>query len=492
MRIRRAPEAPAGSRSSFDLLLTMACPRCQAPLTIEEHSTAIACLGCKESFLIPPRTYPLEVVVSPGVATADAHHDAKSYLRAEGHRATWIGPGGWVLLPYWRYRALAFQWVEGLRQAPRTAAKYHDLEVRTFDLLLPASDAAPRDLPPRPGIFAAHPLSPEVVAGANQAPVDLPLEAAEVRVRSEIDVRSDSPDLRILKRRLKLISEEMLVVYLPFFSLEYRFNDEVNEVLVDGILGGVVAHRPHAGERPPPQARPAPPASKLLLLPLRCPGCSAPLPLASHDRIRACATCGRGWETVDGGLAEIEQRLALTTAGSAPGDRYLPFWVVNTKVQGFFPLSSPDAGSQSGDGVKVYVPAFESWEVEKLILGGRLTRARLRYPTIEPGGSDRLPGTKSAELLGGTLGRRDAERLAWVVLGVLATADPSTFSYFMEDGTVEAESAELHWIPFRPSGFYLHEPLSGALVRGWPGPDEPAAVDTAGPGHGTTPAAIKA
>jgi hypothetical protein len=42
----------------------------------------------------------------------------------------------------------------------------------------------------------------------------------------------------------------------------------------------------------------------------------------------------------------------------------------------------------------------------------------------------------------------------------------------MENGHVVPESTELHWLPFRPSGLYLHEPLSGALVRGWSGEDD--------------------
>jgi hypothetical protein len=124
----------------------------------------------------------------------------------------------------------------------------------------------------------------------------------------------------------------------------------------------------------------------------------------------------------------------------------------------------------------VYVPAFDAWRAERLSqLAVHLTRARPSYAVQE------LPGpSRPAVRLGGvTLGRRDAERLAWVVLGSLASVDASVFARFLERGSVETRAADLLWLPFHPSGLYLREPVTGALVRGPVGADHrtPRAVE---------------
>jgi len=476
MRIRRAAAAPAGSRTSFDLRLIVACPGCQAPMTLEEGATAVACPGCNKQFLSLPRTHPLEVVVAPILDTGDALHRARSFLRAGKHRATWVARGRWRLLPYWRYRTKAFQWVEGLRHGPRdSAASFHDLEVRNFDLLIPATEAASNDLLPRPGIFTAYPLAPEVIAGASPTPVTLPFSVAQVRARSEVEVRTDLGGPRIVHRHLALVGEQMLLVHLPFFSLSYHFHDERHEVLVDGILGEVTTHRVPPGEPEPVATEPPGPSPKPLFLPLLCPACAESLRLSSDDLIHPCLCCGRAWEVTEQGLEEVSHRLAVT-GGTGPDARYLPFWVIGVQVAGFFPLEQAARSDHSEKRLAVYVPAFESWQIDKLShLGVRLTRSLPDYDTEEPGGSARTAGESHDELtLGGaTLGRADAERFAWVILGALASANANTFSQFMKQGSMSTENAELHWLPFRPSGLYLHDPVSGAMVRNMPSPGEP-------------------
>jgi len=67
-----------------------------------------------------------------------------------------------------------------------------------------------------------------------------------------------------------------------------------------------------------------------------------------------------------------------------------------------------------------------------------------------------------------SLGRDDAERLAWVVLGSIASASPLTFDGFLASGGIAVHAASLLWLPFRPSGLYLRENVSGAIVRDLP------------------------
>jgi hypothetical protein len=457
--------------------LIAACPRCQAPIAIEEGLAAVACPGCKVPFLTGRHTHPLQVVVAPTLETGDALRLARAFLRAGKHRATWVGRGRWRLLPYWRYRTKAFQWVEGLRRGPPGAeVRFHDLEVRSLDFLIPAAEAAPRDLLPRPGIFTAYPMTPEVLAGATPTEVTVAVDAARVRARSEVELRTDITGARILRRDLSLVGEEMLLVHLPFFSLEYRFHSESHVVLVDGILGEATT-RPERTEESEPAARATPSLStQSLLLPLTCPACAADLRLAAGDRIHPCATCGRAWEIEDGQVVEVRQYVALT-ASSAADVRYLPFWVIGVHVHGFSPTQTAKDGD-SDESLTVYVPAFESWQIEKLShLGVRLTRSHPQYAVEEPGPGASLGGLT---LEGATLGSEDAEHMARVILGALASTNPSTFSQFLDAGVVTAESAELHWLPFRPSGLYLHDPISGARVREMSGSGEPLADPTRG------------
>jgi hypothetical protein len=118
------------------------------------------------------------------------------------------------------------------------------------------------------------------------------------------------------------------------------------------------------------------------------------------------------------------------------------------------------------------VPAFEAWQVERLgHLGVHLTRAEPAYTTTAPrggqAGDEAANGTPSLSIAV-SLGRDDAERLAWVVLGSLASANPVAFDAFLASGGIAVRGAALLWLPFRQSGLYLREPVSGALVRDLP------------------------
>jgi hypothetical protein len=342
-------------------------------------------------------------------------------------------------------------------------------------------------------------FGPDVLAGVTAVAPEISCDDARVQARSEVEVRIDLAGRNILNRLLVLVGEEMLLVHMPFFHLDYRFNDERGEVVVDGLLGDVVLHRENeegegeamsrgaastpsvsapSGSAPSVSAPSIPAASagagKSLFIPFECPACNASFQFAAEDQVRSCASCGRAWEVAEEGLIEVEHRLAMTSAASEPGVRRFPFWVVDARVRGFSPLGgAPVSESGEGEGIKVYVPAFESWQVEKLFhLGVRLTRAQPQYPTSALGNEAQTQ--TMPQLMGVTLRRREAERLAAIVLGSLASADPFTFSAFMK-GAVDADGAELHWLPFRPSGLYLHEPLTGALLREWSGEHGPTA-----------------
>jgi hypothetical protein len=548
MRIRREERLPAGTRTGLDLRLIVSCPVCQAWLGIEEGAEAVSCADCRERYLLAPRTYPFAAVIAPQIDAIEARRQARTFLRSGAHRATQVGAGRWLLLPYWRYRAKSFQWIAGLRHAPpgTSGEEFRDLRVQSFDLLIPAAAGSlrPDDLPPRPGVVTAYPFSPQVTSGAHLEPVTVDPDLARGFALAEVEGRSVPRGTPVVRRRLSLVGEELFLIYLPFFSLDYSFRDEKREVIVDGVLGEVVAHRdvapaadaaadaaagdgprPTAGGEPSPASRIAPPAATsppaaaepsvpsppapdsatadlglllapdhllalrrpsspveqpaaahALFLPRLCPGCADDLRLEPHVSVHACVSCGRAWEVTGGTLREVRLQVAVTRA-SGPGAHYLPFWRLAVITRGVGPLPGIPPAPASPDGcdqfLTVFVPAFESWQAERLNhIGVHLTRAHPEL-VLERPGPEILDRERTAEsrltVPGVTLSRKDAERLAWVIVGSLASAEPNTFARLLDQGRVETASAALVWLPFRQSGLYLREPASGALMRALPG-----------------------
>lgn len=519
MRIRRTPTLPAGSQSGLDLQLLVKCPGCGARLSLEEGARAVRCAGCREPYLVPPWQYPFAAVVNPSIDTVEARRIARTYLRVGQHRATAVGRGQWRLLPFWRHRSAAFQWLSGERHgpgagrsqsfvegerenggdddAPRTTkAEFHDLAVQRLDLLFPAAgeERAPAGYQPPSGVHAAYPLNPNVTVGATLEPVAIDFTAARESAREEVERRCASGDrTHVRRRRMTLVGEEMVLIYLPFFMLDYHFRDEIHEVVVDGVAGTVATHRlvPDPGPETGPGAQPGngahagspasgtgsgsavdpssadaataearareTPGHAPLLISARCPACTATIePRSPAARVHGCEHCGSAWETAEGRLRRVDQHLAVTEAGG-PTARYLPFWK----------LAVAGEAAESA----VYVPAFEAWQVERLgHLGVHLTRAEPFYDLATPGARPAAaPASESPSLsIAVSLGRDDAERLAWVVLGSIASASPQTFEAFLASGGIAVRAASLLWLPFRPSGLYLRENVSGAIVRDLP------------------------
>ena len=230
-----------------------------------------------------------------------------------------------------------------------------------------------------------------------------------------------------------------------------------------------------------------PTSAAALFLPRLCPGCADDLLLEPNVSVHSCVSCGRAWEVTGGTLREVRLNVAVTRA-SGPGAHYLPFWRLEVITRGVGPLPGIPPAPASPDGcdqfLTVYAPAFESWQAERLNhIGVHLTRAHPEY-TLERPAPELLDRGRAAErgftVLGVTLSRKDAERLAWVIVGSLASAEPNAFARLLDHGRVETASAALAWLPFRQSGLYLREPASGAVMRALPvaplsAPETPAA-----------------
>jgi hypothetical protein len=459
-------------------------------MSLDEGARAVRCASCREPYLVPPWQYPFAAVVNPAIDTTEGRRIARNFLRAGQHRATQVGRGQWRLLPFWRHRSAAFQWLSGERHGgPRqstvdaerdpgtgttgerapTKAEFHDLAVQRLDLLFSAADRERtlEEYQPPAGMRAAYPLDSSVTAGAALEPVQIDFAAARQEAREEVERRCAAGDrAQVRRRRMTLVSEEMILIYLPFFTLEYHFRDEVHEVVVDGVGGTVTAHRmvlatggdpdakPTGDSAPAPESGHAP-----LLLTARCPACTAVIePRSPAARVYGCVNCWIAWEVAGGQLRRVDQHLAVTEA-DGPTARYLPFWNLDVEME-------------QGAHRAVFVPAFEGWQVERLgHLGVHLTRAEPQYATTSaapgPTEGDHAHGAPALSVAV-SVGRDDAERLAWVVLGSLASANALAFDAFLSSSGIAVRSATLLWLPFRQSGLYLREPVSGALVRDLP------------------------
>ncbi len=511
MRIRREERPRPGTRTGLDLKLIASCPLCQAWLAIEEGAAAATCADCNERYLLARRRFPFAAVVAPLIDALEARRQARGFLRSGAHRATQVGDGRWLLLPYWRYRAKTFQWIAGRRHSlPGSSAdEFRDLRVQSFDLLIPASTASlsPDDLPPRPGILTAYPLTAQVATGAQVEPVTVDSELARNFALAEVEGRSVPRNTPVVRRRMSFVGEELLLVYLPFFCLDYRFRDEAREVIVDGVLGEVIAHRdaspapttrsePSVDRMPAgaqPETAPESPGGRStgLFLPRLCPGCSDDLDLEPDVTVHHCTSCGKAWEVTGEALREVKTLVADTKA-AGPGSTYLPFWRLEVITRGVGPLAGIPPTPASPDGIDqfltVYVPAFEARQVERLShLGVHLTKAHPGYETAAPGTEilDRRQAAESGLVIPGvTLSREDAARLAWVFVGSLASTDAKTFARLLDTGRVETATSTLLWLPFRQSGLYLREPVSGALIRALPGLGQPG---PAGEAEGSDP-----
>jgi hypothetical protein len=486
---------PPGTLEYLLTELETGCPSCGAPLRIAEDDAAVDCSYCDRQLLVTRDGEVTRSYVAPRLDTDEAQSRVRAFLRAEGHRATHVGQGRWVLAPYWRYRAKAFRWYAGERTASGSGAAggsdddgFRDLLVRSFNFTLPASDFASglEAIGDRDEVLVTHVADAITTRWAEIQPLSVGLEAARTIARQRTD-RNTQPTVECVQGdRLTLLDEQLELIDLPFYVVDYQFRTLEHRVVLDGWSGKVTAHLD--GTRHPGttdevagstsdddgdvaahgSAGDAPDGTDphgttgaigtTAFLPARCPVCHGEMSLHRLDRVHVCASCHRAWEFEGPVAREVRHRLidnAVDPAetGEARSARLLPFWAVRVTASGW-QASVDQAGDQR---LTVYIPAFDGRHIERLSqLGIHITRSRPDY-----GVHARWPVTPS----GCTVGRADATRMAWVLLGAMASPDPGSFARFIESGAVDIEDTQLAWIPFRASGLYLREPVSGALVR---------------------------
>jgi hypothetical protein len=462
--------------------LEVGCPSCGALLRTDENDTTIHCDHCGRDFLLTADGEAPSSYVPPRWTTDEAQARARSWLREEGHRATSVGQGRWLLVPYWRYRAKVFKWYAARRGSIRRTADsddtniFRDLMVRAFDFTLPASsfDTGLPCLGARDEILPARIMGPAVHDWAQLVDLAHDLDEARANARQRADSGTQPPGVQVQCERLTLLDEHLELLYFPFFVLDYQFRDKVRRVVVDGWNGTVCAHFDDLDElgddaMPVPASRTAP-LGKTAFLPARCPVCLTEIVPSRFDRVHRCTSCQRAWEVAGPVAREIRQLaidngIELDVAGAEEDGRLLPFWAIRAVISGWRigagDTPTTDAAG-SGDHINVFVPAFETLHIERMSqLGIHLTRACPDFPSHPTA----TITTMTAVAANCAVSRVDAARMAWVILGAMASAEPAAFESFIEHGRVDIEDAHLLWIPFRTSGLYLREPITGALVR---------------------------
>jgi len=464
MRSRRTQIDP-GAGAGMLTELSIGCPSCAAPLQLDEDDVATTCPNCERAFLLTNEGRTPRYYLRPAIDTADAATRARAWLRDNGHRATHIGQGSWVMAPYWRCRAKALRWYSAQRQVPVGTPSpddvFRDLAVRAMDFTFAASrfESGLDNLGTRPSMLTSYPYHDDVKEWAQVVHVRHTPPKARRVARQRIDAGTQPAGVTPLHERLTVVQEHLSILYFPFFVLLYQFRDHSRHVVIDGIDGSITMHGEidagslsalsERGKMSEDEVRARDQLGTLSFIPAKCPVCRGNLDAEEQDRIRMCRTCNRAWEQRHEFLREVRQHVVDNGVNPEEG-RLLPFWAIDVTTTGWSQATGPRNKK------RMYVPAFENRHIERTCqLGIHLTRACPRFADLRWRGS----------MSGCTVTLGDATRMVWVMMGTMASADAQTFERFIEHGEVTFHEKRLLWIPFRTSGLYLREPLSGALVR---------------------------
>lgn len=185
----------------------------------------------------------------------------------------------------------------------------------------------------------------------------------------------------------------------------------------------------------------------LLILPLKCPACCAPLQAAPQEVVYYCRLCRSAAELRG---RETRPRPILHAAGS--GDLFLPFWVapfaiqaagVTIRTRGDFARFSGNI-DRGGEGKTdspclLFLPAFALQAPQLIRLGRQMT---LRMPLLE---RSRQAPERIGEVV---LAECDLERMAEaVVVSALPEERRKSFS-FLKELSVTVGAPRLCTIPF--------------------------------------------
>lgn len=289
------------------------CPRCSAPVVLEETDRLLTCDFCKTRLYMQPRDY-FRYCFSP----ADPFLDQVIYV------------------PYWRFRGVHF--------SCRTSGIMNGILDKTF-LAIDSRHFA-QTLGLRPQTLRLRFVQP--ADNARFIPPTIPFEKSSVEARSDVSyetvtvhetrfvrrgTQGDYAEIPITRKELReeriyheaFIADTVSLIYAPMFVRNGRFHDAIlNEPLYEG---------PPVYESFPYEVFSG--GFAVDFLPTLCPECGWNT-LAERDScVLLCSTCNSAWGTDGRILKRVGFGTALSKkAGKASVRQYLPFWRIMAEVEG--------------------------------------------------------------------------------------------------------------------------------------------------------------
>ena len=278
------------------------CPRCGAPVTLEEADRILACSYCRVRLIMVYAGYP-EYFLDP-------------YLEGKPLQEL-------IYIPYWRFRGLAF------------AGLPSNKEDRFIDDTFLAAGIP--FLPSRLGLqtraFKVRPLSFQKKGRFLQP--QFSFEKVVTQLTEEKFSPSEPEDPPVLFQQV-FIGETVSLVYAPIFIKDGIIFDGLG----DRVLGK--AGEPDLEKLPVTDQQES---GQVQFIPVLCPYCGADLQGEKDTRVLLCRNCDRAWDFSQGELKKFDFRI-MEASGDERPVYYLPFWRIRARISGWpghipSPLSRP-------------------------------------------------------------------------------------------------------------------------------------------------------
>jgi len=496
----------SGSEAAAPLSIELVCPKCAAPVVVEdEEVVSVTCEHCT-SLLVLSHPEREEIYIAPGVVReapetleicilyrvqaqraeiVSRHSDSegnpppevfvqnrlaaferKLRERAELHEAHLLHA------PYWHVTGKIVQGILG-RQGDVKLAR---VRAYVVEHTLPGYDTERFNLRDRGLRLARSKVRPLTRRDALAHARFLPFRAVPEQQYREIDRwlgRDLDPRIDPIKQHGRFLSPQRILIYRPYWLARVTLDEGARWVLLDGTFSTVAGYpdEHEVGvllEHTVPNPLPGGDAShrRAHVTASRCPECGADAAIEPHAVYVVCVNCQRLLQPTPVGL-----KLGSYDHAAPPGlprqAEYLPFWRFGFAVTfpdgqrasrledyaaALFPQALPPRFHPRGE--FLWVPAFRLLTTEA---GDQCFKALMEWihggpPPTEPG---KVPlGTGDPMFRGAALDEESARALAhFALLGLHGKTSASrlnamSFRQRIEEAKLELREPRLVMVPF--------------------------------------------
>lgn len=411
------------------MLVDHQCPRCGAPVTLEDTDRLFLCCFCRVRLYIISKNFPRYALVPPAAVNGDL-----------------------IYHPYWRFRGMHFS-VVPFEVRQKVLDKNHRATRLSF---------LPESVGMRAQALRLRFATPGM-KGRFLRPA-LPLEEVISRVEGGSHFAEYGSHRRDAFHRA-FVGEALSIVYSPIYVK--------GRGIFDAVLKRPIAS--YTAVRADALAASAERNGKWKpgFVPALCPYCGWDLEGGRESVALFCGNCDRGW-SVSGG--RFKKLLFASMAPGAKDAYYFPFWRIKAEVEhrgsvmrtrgDFLWLANLTGGTQKGrekDSLSFWAPAFRS--APRLYL--RLSR---QLSVLDPGAApgERLP---RGGLCPVSIGLEESARALKVIMASIAVSKGEVFPE-LPGIKVNHKDALLVYVPFRRGAHDLIQPemnisIPGNALRGF-------------------------